>query len=161
MDVLVKWKDGKSNVVVKTQLKMVNKKPVTSMRVGSAVKMWYLKKYFYGTVLAMETDSDTSDFDSSDDIPLAQFRSATHVSTSNSTLNMTNPLPVDNSCRLDNQNTMTLMRPQQSILSRTLKTSRTLTLTTPQKILPMSYRPVGTRIVTITGKILHHVETYC
>lgn len=63
MDVLVKWRNGKRNVVSSQDLKTVDKNMV--LRNGAAVKMYWppRKRFFYGTVIKMENeiDSDTSE----------------------------------------------------------------------------------------------------
>lgn len=75
MDVLVLWKDGSKNIVNSKELKTV-KRP-NKINVGSEVKMFYVKKWYYGTVLDIENtlsnniDSGSSD---EDEVPLAKLR---------------------------------------------------------------------------------------
>lgn len=67
------WKDGSKNIVNSKELKTV-KRP-NKIKVGSEVKMFYVKKWYYGTVLDIEnTLSNNIDSDSSDEVPLAKLR---------------------------------------------------------------------------------------
>lgn len=69
MDVLVKWRNGKQNVVSSKDLELVNTNSVLSS--GASVKMYWppKNKFFYGTVITTEKEQNLS-FDSEDDIPL-------------------------------------------------------------------------------------------
>lgn len=67
MDVLVKWKSGRKNVVSSKDIQPVIKNSV--LRKGVRVKMYWppKKKYYFGTVLHTEIESDTSN----DNFPLS------------------------------------------------------------------------------------------
>lgn len=72
MDVLVQWRDNSKNVVAANELQTVNCKNLT---VGCSVKMCYVKKWYYGKVLDIQTVSeDSHSFDSEDDVPLANLK---------------------------------------------------------------------------------------
>lgn len=78
-DVIVKWKDGSQNCVRIKELKTVTKGDKID-RVGTEVKMFYKRRWFFGTVLMTENDDsqnimsqkssdDDTDY-STDDEPL-------------------------------------------------------------------------------------------
>lgn len=73
MDVLVLWTDGTQNVVASTELIIGKRKRMT---VGSKVKMYYEKKWYTGTILAVEAEdnSESESSDNSEDIPLSKLR---------------------------------------------------------------------------------------
>ena len=71
MDVLVQWKDGIKNTVRSNELEIIGKH---KMRVGSKVKMYYIKKWYTGTVIDMETE-EILDSTDSEELPLASLAS--------------------------------------------------------------------------------------
>lgn len=71
MDVLVKWKDESVNCVSTTELKTMLKN--AKFKVGTAVKMMYSGKWYYGTIITTEKDALGETSSSEDDEPLSKL----------------------------------------------------------------------------------------
>lgn len=88
-DVIVKWEDGSENCVSTKDIKSVRKGQNNVNRVGAKIKMLYNRKWYYGTVVLTEVDSQhnqvpkqsqqpsntaNSEFSSDDDQPLSNLK---------------------------------------------------------------------------------------
>lgn len=74
MDVLVRWKNGTHNVVDSSELKTVNCKEI---KLGCSVKMLYKRRWYYGTVLDVESKCEVTSSDSEDNTPLSKLKNVT------------------------------------------------------------------------------------
>lgn len=88
-DVIVKWQDGTENCVSTKELKSVVKSAEINC-VGTKVKMFYKKRWYFGTVVTTELSADsqniqssqplnTNDENSSDDEPLSNLAKRQNV----------------------------------------------------------------------------------
>nr|CAH7736214.1 unnamed protein product [Callosobruchus chinensis]CAH7750557.1 unnamed protein product [Callosobruchus chinensis]CAH7753576.1 unnamed protein product [Callosobruchus chinensis]CAH7761328.1 unnamed protein product [Callosobruchus chinensis] len=75
MDALVKWVDGTQNVVNSKELVILGKYNV--LKTGARIKMWYMKRWYFGKVVAVEEKLD--DDDSEDDLPLSSLKNINEI----------------------------------------------------------------------------------
>lgn len=98
-DVIVKWQDGSKNCVSTKDIKSAKKGQNNVNRVGAKIKMLYKNKWYYGTVVVTEVDSqhnqvpnqsqqssnaaNFSEFSSDDDQPLSNLKTNLDETASN------------------------------------------------------------------------------
>lgn len=81
MGALVEWEDATRNIVSTNDIECVGDEK--TFRKGQKVRMQWKRKYYYGTIKAIETESGVSEESDSDDIPLCSVFSGENRKLSN------------------------------------------------------------------------------